>query len=89
VPLLTGIPSAEFYEGRNWNDPWDPVPFIWTHFAAAHYATSYIEDIPALGTFNYGGQTGFRYPPTDLYIRPLFTAWETLTDHQPKTVSTP
>jgi len=77
IPLLTGIQTSVLYKNKGWRDAWDNQPLIWKNFDQSHYATAYIEDLPSLGTFNYGGQRGFVNPPTTFYMRPFFSAYET------------
>ena len=56
----------------HWEDPYDDCPFIWKNYAAHNVVTALIEDPP--GQLNYGGQTGFKVPPTDYYTHPLMQA---------------
>lgn len=73
---MLGEDVADFYKKKSWVDYWDSVPFIWKEFGDINYLTSYMEDIPSAGTFNYGGQKGFLKPPTDFYPRPFFKLHE-------------
>jgi hypothetical protein len=76
IPLLLGLPMEEYFQKikSSWEETWDISPFIWREFNDSNYATAYIEDVPDVGTFNYGGQTGFTFKPTDFYLRPFLSA---------------
>lgn len=41
---------------RKWTDYWDDINFIWKDFQNSNYVTAFVEDIPFIGTFNYGFQ---------------------------------
>uniref|UniRef100_A0A8D8SUQ8 Uncharacterized protein n=1 Tax=Cacopsylla melanoneura TaxID=428564 RepID=A0A8D8SUQ8_9HEMI len=79
IPLLTGRSHTQlcdlcfpiYHESY-----FDPCPFIWHDLSRKGYITSYGEDIFDVSTFNYH-KKGFREPPTDYYLRPLFAAGET------------
>ncbi|KAL1451470.1 hypothetical protein WDU94_005846 [Cyamophila willieti] len=79
IPLLTGRSAEELFElcfpdySKSY---FDPCPFIWRDLNRKGYITSYAEDIYDVSTFNYH-KKGFREPPTDYYLRPLFAAGET------------
>lgn len=55
--------------------PVDKCPFIWKNFSEQGYITSYGEDEPTIGTFNFQ-KTGFFKTPTDYYMRPFMLAAE-------------
>ncbi|CAG7833821.1 unnamed protein product [Allacma fusca] len=77
IPLLLGASSSqEFWKTQkpSWTSQWDGYPFIWKKFTSLNYVTMFLEDDTVMGTFNYGGQTGFNMEPTDYYPRPLFVA---------------
>jgi len=74
MPLLLGTSAHALFERRHWTDLWDDNFLIWKDFQNAHYVTSYMEDIPFLGTFNYGLQVcekglKFSKTPTGLVKR--------------------
>ncbi|XP_033743775.1 uncharacterized protein LOC117329761 [Pecten maximus] len=78
VPLLTGrkadpneLPHI-FGQGY-----FDDIPLIHHNFSKSGYATLYAEDWPAFSTFNYAAK-GFKVPPSDHYIRPLYLAMKKL-----------
>jgi len=50
--------------------PQDDCPYIWKRFGAALYFTAFLEDSPAMATFNFL-KTGFLTQPVDFYIRPF------------------
>ncbi|KAJ6216732.1 hypothetical protein RDWZM_007889 [Blomia tropicalis] len=49
----------------------DSLPFIFKYFSNANYLTTYIEDYPYCGLFNFHGIKGFVRQPTDYYLRPV------------------
>lgn len=51
-------------------DSFDNCSIIWKHFSSLGYRTSFGEDSPWMGTFNYL-KAGFLTQPTDYYLRPL------------------
>ncbi|VDM49346.1 unnamed protein product [Toxocara canis] len=58
-----------------WNIYFDDWPFVWNNFSEQGYVTLLAEDRPDIGTFNYlGWLRGFKYPPTDHYLRPYWVA---------------
>uniref|UniRef100_A0A915KI21 Sulfatase N-terminal domain-containing protein n=1 Tax=Romanomermis culicivorax TaxID=13658 RepID=A0A915KI21_ROMCU len=81
VPLFTGLRARN--EEHWWksmkpeikNDKagfYDHLPFIWKIFKNAGYATSFVEDMTQIGTFQYSGK-GFKNKPVDLWHFPF---WE-------------
>ncbi|XP_002051577.2 uncharacterized protein [Drosophila virilis] len=71
VPLLSGLSDTEM-EGSCYKNKssFDECKFLWNHFKAAGYNTSFGEDNMAIGTFSYC-KKGFAQQPTDFYLRPV------------------
>ena len=81
IPAVTGRRSG--YQQWNMKDEFkgfhinkeyfDEVPFfIWKNFSKIGYKTSYVEDTPDLGTFEYNKKGFKEKKPFDFYYRPLF-----------------
>ncbi|XP_046403276.1 uncharacterized protein LOC124168922 [Ischnura elegans] len=84
VPLLGGL-SLEEASGEfsftekpigfgcwpNSSKTFDDCPFLFKAFSRSGYVTMFAEDEPKQSTFNYF-KPGFRYQPTDHYLRPFF-----------------
>ncbi|KAJ9576012.1 hypothetical protein L9F63_007112, partial [Diploptera punctata] len=51
----------------------DSTYLVWENFSANGYITMYDEDWPSITLFNFGA-SGFKYVPTDYYIRPFWLA---------------
>jgi len=78
IALLAGINTTTAEKScmsKNWF--FDDCPLMWKKFAAEGYVTSFIEDAPQIGTFNYA-RNGFREPPVDYYFRPIGHVLESL-----------
>ncbi|VDP05052.1 unnamed protein product, partial [Soboliphyme baturini] len=54
--------------GGEFFDDW---PLIWKSYSRRGYITLFAEDMPSLGLFSYG-MKGFRFRPTDHYLRPFW-----------------
>ena len=61
----------------------DDIPIVWDSFRASGYATMYNEDAPSLSVFNFQA-SGFKYQPTDYYIRPFWLAMESINSFKSK-----
>lgn len=48
---------------------YDKCPFVWFDFQKYGYATSYMEDMSGIATFNYDKNKGFKKSPVDYYGR--------------------
>ena len=55
----------------------DDIPIVWDTFRRSGYATMYNEDAPSLAVFNFQ-TSGFRYQPTDYYVRPFWLAMNSI-----------
>lgn len=68
IPFLTGkiLERATYY---------DDFPLAWKNFSENGYVTMFNEDFPYLSLFNYLA-SGFKKPPTDLYVHPFWLAVE-------------
>ncbi|PSN55945.1 hypothetical protein C0J52_00456 [Blattella germanica] len=51
----------------------DDITLVWDNFTTNGYTTMYNEDWPSLTLFNFGA-SGFKYVPTDYYVRPFWLA---------------
>jgi hypothetical protein len=49
----------------------DHLPFLWYEYEKQGYLTMFQEDAPSMAIYNYL-KNGFRYKPTDLYVRPFW-----------------
>jgi len=61
----------------------DDIPIAWDSFRASGYATMYNEDIPDFTLFNYRA-SGFKYQPTDYYVRPFWLAMDSIKNFHSK-----
>ncbi|XP_028405369.1 uncharacterized protein LOC114527862 [Dendronephthya gigantea] len=74
--FLTGKGEQEYKESRRGKPKAKPVDdwnWIFKKAKAHGYVTSYCEDMPKVGTFQYR-LLGFQDPPTDFYPRPFLLA---------------
>jgi len=73
VPLLTGFFDTELvsYVNRSkiFFDDW---PIIWKKFASKGFRTIFTEEMAGYGLFTWQ-KKGFRFKPTDYYLRPFTT----------------
>jgi len=71
IPLFTGFFAEELldekYRGKIYFDHW---PIIWKIFASKGFRTIFTEEMAIYGLFTMGNK-GFRYKPTDYYLRPF------------------
>jgi hypothetical protein len=58
----------------------DDIPLVWDSFRASGYATMYNED---KSVFNYDA-SGFKYQPTDYYVRPFWLAMDSINSFKSK-----
>ncbi|KAJ9592750.1 hypothetical protein L9F63_015588 [Diploptera punctata] len=76
VPVLSGMSEKELQENCWPNGAYfDDCNWIWKNFSAAGYRTVFGEDAVWMGLFTYV-KRGFKYQPTDYYIRPYIKAGE-------------
>lgn len=77
IAILTGLTTEQLRKKcwRSEENKLDNCPFIWKDYKNNSYITSYVEDTPKIGTFNYN-KYGFLNSPTDYYTRPLMLAGE-------------
>ena len=61
----------------------DDIPIVWDSFRASGYATMYNEDLPEASVFNYHA-SGFKYQPTDYYVRPFWLAMDSINSFKSK-----
>ena len=72
IPLLSGLSVGEL-RPTCWisrHQYFDSCPLIWKNFNMAGYLTSFAEDAPSMGMFNYG-KGGFKQAPVDYYLYPF------------------
>ncbi|XP_025414661.1 uncharacterized protein LOC112686533 isoform X2 [Sipha flava] len=72
VPLLAGL-SVDELRNRCWprdDGFFDECRFVWDDYKRANFSTTFAEDSPTIGTFNYL-KPGFLGQPTDHYLRPI------------------
>jgi hypothetical protein len=69
LAALTSWNTTEAHKRCEKDKFFDDCPFVWKNVSAKGYRTSYGEDAPWMGIFNYV-KRGFRRPPVDYYIRP-------------------
>ena len=74
VALFTGKAHFEQPEVNLDFDYAEKYPLIFQNFSKQDYVTLHGEDWPEIGTFSHSMKKGFRTPPTDHYLRPLFLA---------------
>lgn len=72
LPILSGRPLDYFFpnDSSNASFLWDNVHLIFDDLHQAGYLTTYIEDMPEYGFFNYDHR-GFYEQPTHYYLRPF------------------
>lgn len=77
IPTLTGLDENELITAciPTKNDTFDRCNFIWNTFKEKNYATAYVEDMAALGLFQYL-KRGFKDQPTDYSLRPILLEME-------------
>lgn len=75
IPILTGLLAnkEDIPYLENIGDRFEKLPLIWKNFSEHHYATFFAEDLLQFHTFNFDKE-GFKTPPTDHYMRPLWLA---------------
>lgn len=83
--FLTGRGEREYAEsrrGESGSKQVDDWGWIFKEAKSRGYVTSYCEDSPYIGTFQYR-LLGFQNPPTDYYPRPFFMAAEEYNSQDP------
>lgn len=87
LPILTGKTEAELPEARKGHvsaTTVDGHPWIWNAFKKIGYVTQWVEDMAAIGTFQYR-MLGFKNQPTDHNMRPFYMIAEpTYNTRKPK-----
>ncbi|ODM96358.1 hypothetical protein Ocin01_10324 [Orchesella cincta] len=79
VAALTSLNEKEINSSCQNQLAFDNCPFIWKNFSQRGYTTSFGEDMPTWGIFNYE-MAGFKKPPTDYYLRPFGHLGEIMVD---------
>lgn len=77
IPTLTGLDENELITAciPTKNHTFDRCNFIWNTFKEKNYTTAYVEDMAALGLFQYL-RRGFKNQPTDYSLRPVLLEME-------------
>lgn len=85
MAMLTGLASSRGYLDKSLAPFWgnstsargyfDDLPAVWKNFSQHGYVTMFAEDHPKYTAFNYNAH-GFKKPPTDYYMRPLWLSME-------------
>lgn len=72
-PILTGKSELEMLDTRKINKGmyFNPREFLFEKLHLEGYRTAYFEDSATSGSFQHR-YNGFKYPPADHYLRPLF-----------------
>ncbi|XP_025191967.1 uncharacterized protein LOC112592180 [Melanaphis sacchari] len=83
IPVLSGM-SIEELKISCWpkyEDFFDKCHFVWNDYKNANFSTSFVEDSPIIGMFNYL-KSGFLKKPTDYYLRPIMLQAEKNLGHE-------
>jgi hypothetical protein len=81
MTLLSGIIAHKLSVYRP--TYFDDIPLAWDSFRASGYVTMYNEDAPDVSVFNFHA-SGFKYQPTDYYVRPFWLAMDSVNSFESK-----